>query len=202
MRLAQSHQHVAQAGQPADGTFSAAGDVPPGLDGVRAGSYFPDSRVASNGEWISPVSYREGSQGPAPVPNDVLLIPRGGESPWIIPVPSEEQGFGRSPGHKWPWQIIGESYNFDSLAIMPFENEQTSGFDAPGWHGRTPPERPPVFAYQTGGRPYYEQTEGYVTSDIDQVAVTDDPQQAAYTIGWGSLDTSPVGSGYGSGEVW
>jgi hypothetical protein len=183
MKLTLTHHRAA-----ANGQATPAEPSQPGLDASLPGSYFPDTRVASVGEWVSPVSYR--GSGPYPVPNDVLTLPAGGDSPWIIHNQSDEQGIGRSPGQQWPWQIIGESYNFDQLAIMPFEQEQTAGMPAVpgGWDGRNPPERAATFARANGGHVYFEQAEGYVTSDIDQIAVTQDPQQAAYTIGWGSLD--------------
>lgn len=170
----------------------------PGMHDEQAGSYFPDSRVASNANptsFVSPLSYAGG--GPHGHPLDILSLPRGGESPWIIIPQSEEQGVGRSPGQQWPWQTITEAYNFDALAYVPFEWEQTGPTAIPGgWaestDGRTAPER---VRGMPGSTLYYENAEGYAT-DPNSVAVLQDPQQVAYTIGWGSLD-NPEALDYG-----
>ena len=186
MKLSQTHTqakaHDANANP--DPTLASP---QPGMGPELAGAYFPNTRVASQAgatSFWSPGSYN--GPGPGGDPNDALMVPRGGESPWIIHNPSDEQGLGRSPGQAWPWQSISERYNFDQLAIMPFEMEQTGGMPGipGGWDGRNPPERDRGLPGRTV---YYEQHEGYVT-DPNSVAVTQDPQQVAYAIGWGALD--------------
>lgn len=174
----------------------------PGMQLLEPGSYFPDSRVASNANgdsYNSPLSY-PGAAGPAPYPTDILSLPRGGESPWIITVQSDEQGVGRSPGQQWPWTVRAEAYNFEPLAYVPFEWEQTGAVSIPGgWSEstdmRTGPERQ-GWPWQPGNNPYFEQSEGFATNP-DSVAVLSDPQQAAYTIGWGYIgDDGGAGTDY------
>lgn len=187
MRIASTHHHAAARG----GAEPVVSQPGMDFDGV-AGAYFPNSRVASNANgdsFVSPLSYN--GSGPGGDPLDVLMVPRGGESPWIIIPQSEEQGLGRSPGQQWPWQSLTEAYNFEQLFIMPFEWDQTGPVAiAGGWSDstdlRTPPERV-GWPGQPGARPYYENYQGYATNP-DSVAVLNDPQQAAYTIAWGGID--------------
>lgn len=156
--------------------------------------YFPNSRVASDGELVSPLSYP--GDGPAPHPNDASpgLVPAGGSSPWIVNVPSDEQGIGRSPGHQWPWMIHTEAYNFDQLAVMPFEHEQTNGMPAGEGYGETGREHTGLVGFMPGDTNYYEQAQD-AGREFGVVAL-EDAQSVAYTIGQGFLPTSPEGYGY------
>lgn len=178
MKLALA-RHAAGAKRNVGGEFPA--EVSP-----QAGAYFPNSRVASGGtSFVSPVSYADGNPGGAP--EDIISLPAGGDSPWVIHNPSDEQGLGRSPGQQWPWKSHSEAYNFEQIAIMPFEQEQTMGMPTipGGWNGRNPPEKVGWSIPR-----YYEQYEQWASgiAGPDSLAVTPQPEDLPYTVAMPPLD--------------
>lgn len=80
--------------------------------------YFPEGGVAAPPEMIvSPLTKSPGNGQT----NELFNLPATVE--WVRLYQSHEQGVGVPPFKRWPRQFHSEAYNFDSLDIMPHEDQ-------------------------------------------------------------------------------
>lgn len=155
--------------------MNPAATIPSPVDPVpytaQVETYFPNSRVASDGEWVSPLTQGGPDGSLERIPNE-LVGPVN--AVWEKPRDSEEQGLGRSPGFTWPWQFHVDAFNLDSLSIMGFETFIDANMqpDRQGWSIPT----------------YYEQFQG-AGEEYGAVSI-DDANSLAYTYGYGSVVSS------------
>ena len=140
--------------------------------------YFPEGGVAAPPDMV--VSPRTISPGNGQ-PNELAGLPASVE--WVRIRDSHEQGVGVPPFKRWPRQFHSEAYNFDSLYILPHEDQV----------GPIPEElvNRPVKAGWSVPR-FYEQYRGLGAGPVDAgntagggVANLQDPASIAYAIGWG-----------------
>lgn len=98
-------------------------------------AYFPDGRVASRGQAMSPVTQPVPMHGP---PNmQTVHSPYSPSTPHDPPVESELEGFGRSPGQQWPHMPHVEQYSFDSASGIGWHDTHPDAFgdriERQGW---------------------------------------------------------------------
>ena len=141
--------------------------------------YFPEGGVAAPPDMIvSPLTKSPGSGQP-----NELIGPATVE--WVKTRDSHEQGVGVPPFKRWPRQFHSEAYNFNSLDVMPHQ-------DQVGPISEITINRP-VKVGQSVPR-FYEQYKGLGAGPVDaantaggSVANLRDPAGIALALGWGYM---------------
>lgn len=145
--------------------------------GHAAVPYFPEGGVAAPPDMIvSPLTKSPGNGQP-----NELIGPATVE--WIKIRDSHEQGMGVPPFKRWPRQFHSEAYNFDSLAILPHEDQV--GYIRDELINR------PVRVGQSVPR-FYEHYRGLGAGPVDSgntagggIVNIRDPASISLALGWG-----------------
>jgi hypothetical protein len=145
-----------------------------GRDLPAPAPYFPEGGVAAPPYMI--VNPRTMSPGNGQ-PNE-LIGPATAE--WIKPRASHEQGIGVDPNRRWARQFHSETYDFNSLDVLPFPDQL-------GPAGLINQDRPAKAGWSVP-KNYRQYQQSPADDSVGSGPInTSDPASMAFAIGWGFL---------------